>query len=179
MLNATYQEQREQEDEDYAHLIFSINNLNDAHKILLDIKNEMVKSEKNSLIVPAFKFALIEYAKPYKKSRSTVKKKGYVLDEKYIPDDCRVLHKRIIYSRDKINAHTDLTVREPIVYKGGSKSDPIIGIISNVVDGAKELPNIDEIITLIKRTLDKMRDEIKRREKEFKRKREFEIEEFD
>jgi hypothetical protein len=54
--------------EEYVHLVSCIGSLNVAWNILYNIK----KSHGNSLVNPAFQFALIEYSKPYKKSYGEV-----------------------------------------------------------------------------------------------------------
>ena len=72
---------------------------------------EIKKQEGNNLIAPAFKFALIEYSKPYKISRG-VKKRSYKLDSRYVPSKYHELHLRIIETRDQILAHADLRLCE-------------------------------------------------------------------
>ena len=148
-----------EQEEHYIHFASSIENLNNAWRILKTIK----KKKNNSLSGAAFQFALIEYAKPYTNSRGNVLK-NYKLDESFIPLTHIELHQRIIQSRNQILAHADLTIKEAKLHVAQIKSGKFVGIIQNVVWGTEELANIDSIIELIEKTLDKMYIEEKRLE---------------
>ncbi len=85
----TSQEQR------YVHFVSSIDNLNDAWRILQLIK----ESGDSPLVGPAFMFALIEYAKPYKHSKDDVMC-SHRLDSQRVPVEHMDLHAKIIDFRD-------------------------------------------------------------------------------
>lgn len=75
------------------------------------VENEKIKkipNYKNALISPAFRFALIEYAKPYTTSKGTYKR--YKLDDTHVPAEYMELHKTIINSRHQKQAHHDICV---------------------------------------------------------------------
>ena len=81
--------------ERYLHFVSSIDDLNSAWRILQEIK----RSGDNSLVGPAFQFALIEYSKPYKASKVNETER-HQLDTKYVPPEYLGLHKRIVDARD-------------------------------------------------------------------------------
>jgi hypothetical protein len=134
--------------ESYIHFDFCIQTLNQARSILLTIKAE----PKNSLLVPAFRYALIAYSKPYKKSRG-IEKANHILDLSCIPEEHLALHQRIVNSRDQIHAHSDLGPYEPEIYTDPSDTSHSPGYTSNYINEIEELPNLDAIISLIEGTL--------------------------
>lgn len=155
----TYEEER------FVHFVSCIKNLNNAWIIM-----QGIKSQKDSSIIvgAAFQFALIEYSKPYKRSKGTVINpkpncKGklvpyeYKLDfndyKRYIPEHYHNLHERIIKDRDKIHAHSDLTVMEAKLYVTNTPHENIVSILQNTIYGTEEISNIDTIIDLIEKTL--------------------------
>src|SRR5215510_4802683 len=99
------------QEEKYLHFAFSIDSLNNAWRILNEIKNQ----QGNSLIGYAFQFALIEYSKPYKASFGNVVK-HHKLSEVYVPNRHLELHKRILDARDRFHAHTDFSIRDAKIY---------------------------------------------------------------
>lgn len=145
--------------EEYIHFKSSIEDLNNAWRILKEIK----RSDENPLIGPAFQLALIEYSKPYKGSYVSENERNK-LDEKYVPDEHLQLHNRIVDARDQIHAHSDLTVREAKLYVEETKQGKIATQVQNVIYGTEELSNIGEIIDLIEQTLDRMYEEADRME---------------
>ena len=147
--------------EEYIHFVSSIEDLNGAWRILKEIK----RSDGNSLIGPAFQFALIEYSKPYKGSYVSKNEKNK-LDQKHVPDEHLQLHNRIVDARDQIHAHSDLTVREAKLYVEETKQGKIATRVRNVIHGTAELSNIDKIIDLIEKTLDRMYEEADRMEQQ-------------
>jgi len=152
-----------EQEEEYVHFVSCIDDLNDAWRLLQEIK----QCKGNSLVGAAFQFALIEYSKPYKVSIGTVSNsKGKSiprkLDESHIPATHIQLHKRIIDARDQILAHSDLTVMEAKLYVKNSPHGKIVGTGQNKIYGTEELSNIDTIIDLIERTLDSMYVEAER-----------------
>lgn len=151
--NMTHQEER------YAHFWHCINNLNKAWFLLQYIK----ANTDNPLRGTAFEFALIVYSKPYNQSYGITTKK-HKLDDKYVPDKHRDLHNRIIKDRDKIHAHTDLTLLEPKVHVKDNSYGKIVNLCQNKINVVAELRNIDSIIDLIEQSLDGMYEEEKKLE---------------
>ena len=139
------------EEEAYIHFQFSIEALNEAWSILKRIKSH----PKNSLRIPAFRYALIAYAKPYRKSFG-IEQPKHSLDTSCIPDEFLELHERLVDSRDQIHAHSDLTLYEPKLYGDISGPNPFVGYTANYINVIEELPNIDKIIELIEQTLLRM-----------------------
>jgi hypothetical protein len=146
--------------EKYIHFATCIENLNNAWRILQEIK----QSKDNLLVGPAFQFALIEYSKPYRHSHGTIKK--YELDDEHIPFNHHKMHKRILDARDQIHAHSDLTVMEAKLYIDNTKYRKFVSISQNIIRGTEEFPNIDDIIDLIEQTLDSMYEKAKQLEAE-------------
>ncbi len=133
------------EKEKMIHTSFYIDDLNDAWVLLQDIKPELNKN--NKLLGAAFSFALIKYARPFKKSNGVTNKK-HNLPESFVPKEYKELHSKIIKSRDKILAHKDLDIFEP-TYSNGI-------ICKNIVYETQMLEKIDNIISLIEKILDKL-----------------------
>ncbi|MBI5343899.1 MAG: hypothetical protein HZB83_00940 [Deltaproteobacteria bacterium] len=125
-------------------------NLNTAWLILQEIK----RSKGNPLAGPAFQFALIEYSKPYRCSHGTIKK--YKLNDEHVPVNYREMHTKILNARDKIHAHSDLTVKEAKLYYSKIEDAKYVSTVQNIIHGTEELPNIGAIIDLIEQTLDSM-----------------------
>ncbi len=124
--------------------------LNNTWRLLHMIKEQ----PDNPLIGPAFRFALIEYCKPYKTSYGF--NKPYNLDTSFIPKALLPLHERIVNSRDQIHAHSDLTVMEAKLHVHEFMNQRYTIISQNIISGVEELPNLQEIITLVEATLDKI-----------------------
>jgi len=142
--------------EEYVHLLTCIDNLNEARQILLNIK----KSSDNPLVNPAFQFALIEYSKPYKKSRGEVKP-NHKLENEHVPPQYLDLHGKIINARDQIHAHSDLTVDDAKVYVFNTNEGKRVGISKNIIYDTEMLEKIDAIIDLIEQSLDSMHEKVK------------------
>lgn len=154
-----------EQEEKYVHFISCIDDLNNAWRLLEEIKQH----EKNYLLGAAFQFALIEYSKPYKTSFGTAlnskgKPTSYKLDESHIPTMHLELHKRITDARDQILAHSDLTVKEAKLYVTNSLQGKIVSTVQNKIYGTEEFSNIDTIINLVEQTLDSMYLEAERLE---------------
>ena len=133
--------------EEHMHFLSCIRDLESSKNILEIIKKEEGKDAP--LLEAAFKFALVEYSKPYKKSKA-YKAKLSTFDTKYIPKHLFPLHERIIKARDQILAHSDVTVIDPQIE---SIYGNLAKITYNVVTGLEELPNLDKIIELIEATI--------------------------
>ena len=138
-----------EKEEEYVHFVSSIKDLNNAWRLLQEVK----RCEGSSLVGAAFRFALIEYSKPYRSSHGNIKKK-HSLKEEHVPLIHKELHKRILDARDQIHAHSDLTVMEARLYVKNTPHGKIVGTIQNGIDGTREFSNIDAIIDLIGKTIE-------------------------
>jgi hypothetical protein len=147
-----------EQEERYVHFVSCISALNNAWRLICSIKEQQGLS--NSLIGAAFRYALIEYSKPYTESRGTVKKK-WRLDTTHVPQDMQDLHKRITDARDQVHAHSDLTVMDAKILMNEIRDMPPL-ISQNIISGLEELKNIDAIQRLIEATLENMYEEEKR-----------------
>ena len=85
------------QEEQYVQFVSSTDNLNNAWRILQEIR----QCKGSPLVGPAFQFALVEYSKPYRYSRGTVGKGvKYKLEDLHIPAKHRELHFRILAAHD-------------------------------------------------------------------------------
>jgi hypothetical protein len=147
------------EEEQYIHFAASMEDLNYAWRILIE-----VKGARGSLVAgAAFQFALVAYARPYKTSRGELNAR-YKLDDGFVPIEHRELHQRILAARDQIQAHSDLTVKEAKLYVAKTEGGKFVGAVQNVITGLEELANINLIIVMIERTLERMYEEAERLE---------------
>lgn len=98
----------------------------------------------------SFQMALIEYAKPFKKSHGTDNRR-HSLAFPWLSADDAALHAQLLDLRDQVLAHSDLTVKEATLYLGevGGKIMPFI--VSNT---APRLPTKEQVQQLIERVLD-------------------------
>ena len=151
-----------EQEEEYVHFVSSIQDLNSAWVTLQDRK----QSEGHRLVSPAFQFALIAYAKPYRTSRGAVlnskdKPLQHRLDSSRVPTAHLDLHNRLLKARDQIHAHSDLTVMEAKLYVARTSTGPRAFIAQNVILGDAGLSNTESIIDLIEKTLKTMYVEVK------------------
>lgn len=140
-----------EQEEEFIHFVSCIECLNRVWRMVGAIKT----AQSGPLVGYAFRFALVEYSKPYNASRGTIKNK-YKLDTSCIPPDLLAVHSRIVNSRDQVHAHSDLTVLEAKLHISEIQGERFATIVRNIITGVEELPNIDEIQVLIERTLDNM-----------------------
>ena len=149
--------------EKYIYFVNCIDSLNTAWRILNKIKEE----KGNPLSYFAFQFALIEYSKSYKDANSAFKNekgkpvKKHKLATDFIPPKSIVLHSKIIDARDQILAHLDLDIRDAKIYIQNTERGKNIIRSQNILNLAKEMEDIDEIINLIEETIVAMEKEIK------------------
>src|SRR5947209_11445278 len=115
------------QEEQFIHFTSCMENLNYARLILLEVK----KGRNSPLIVPAFQFALIEYAKPYRQSRGELQR--HKLDSRFVPPEHLELHNRLLAARDRIHAHSDLTVMEARLYVAKTSHRLLSSIVQNVI----------------------------------------------
>jgi hypothetical protein len=79
-----------QQEELYIHFVSCTDTLNDAWRILHEIK----QSRSHPLVGAAFQFALIQYSKPYLTSFGIAGR--HKLDNRHVPSTHRDLHNRLI-----------------------------------------------------------------------------------
>jgi hypothetical protein len=138
------------QEEEFVHFVSCIASLNNAWRLINSIKSE----SGNPLVGPAFRYALVEYSKPYRESRGNRRKRR--LDTSCIPTDMLALHERITNSRDQVHVHSDLTLMDAKLYVHEVEGQRFTGIVQNIITGVEELPNIEKIQKLIEGTLDNM-----------------------
>lgn len=109
-----------------------------------------------TLASAAFRMALIEYAKPYKKSVGVLMKR-HVLPLPSLSDEDRKLHEQIVQLRDTALAHSDLTIKDAKLYVGNIGGVPFPMIISNT---GPSLPSLVAVRGLIERSLDQLYKEL-------------------
>ena len=149
------------DEETYVHYAECIYSLNRAWSILCDLR---AIERKTSIHAAAFRFALIEYTKPYTRSDGAFRsgRNPYKLPPPNIAADLLTLHSQILGLRDTFLAHTDLTIKEATVCVALIRGHKHVTVGSNT-DPA--LPAIEDVITLIERTLDLMYVEFERLKK--------------
>jgi hypothetical protein len=155
-----------EQEERFVHLVSCIRDLNNAWRILQEIKQF---KDKPLIVGAAFRFALVEYSKPFKNSVGVVlnskgKANKYKLNDQHVPPNHRDLHQEILARRDQLHAHSDLTVRDAKLYVSKTGSGKIAQIVENLIFGTEELDRLDDIISLIEGSLDKLYEEEKRLE---------------
>lgn len=137
-----------EQEEEFAHFVYCITWLNNAWSLLHLIKQQV----GNPLLAPAFRFALVEYCKPYKFSRGV--NRNFKLDTTHIPNEHLPLHQQIIASRDQVHAHSDLSVMQAKLHVHESMGQRYTLISQNIIPSIEGLPNVDEVIALVEGTLD-------------------------
>jgi len=142
----------EREEEQSFHFLFCQATLSLANRIFKDIQD----IQNNSLTEYAFGYGLIQYASPYTTS-ITSKNQKKILDQKYIPTKFKKLHAEIMYERNKLHAHMDLSIFEP----RRISSEEINGVIytnyaSNYIIRFNLLNKLSEIIELVDGTLENL-----------------------
>ena len=139
-------------EEAYVHYAECINSLNCAWHVLCELR---AIDRKTAIHAAAYRFALVEYAKPYTRSDGTFKR--YRLPPPNLPGESLVLHQQILDLRDQVLAHSDITLKEAQVYITSHENHTFVGVLSNSLP---TFPDSEAVITLIENTLDKMRVEI-------------------
>lgn len=147
------------EEERYIHFAASIDDLNYAWRILREIK----AATDSILVGAAFQFAMVAYARPYRASRGEFSKR-YQLGDEFVAVEHRGLHLRILAARDRVHAHSDLTVKEARLHVAATASGKFVGAVQNIITGLEEIDNIDLIISMIELSLERMYKEAKRLE---------------
>ena len=132
------------EQENYLFLNYCNDDLEYAKNILAEIKKN---KSKTIIIGAAFRYAIIAYAKPFKKTKGKIKK-NHILPASYIPEKYLALHKKIMDARDQIHAHSDITIKnaELIILNKNFG----VGITENNNSDFELFQHIDDILFLIK-----------------------------
>ena len=146
-----------EQEERYVHLFQCVEDLNGAWRVLHELKDSGAAGE---LAQAAFRYALVEYAKPYKRSEGTVTK-WHQLNEDSVPPQYVDLHRDLVSARDKIHAHSDLTVREARLRVRQTKDGKIVTPVRKGVDVAEEYSRLDSIIDLVEVTIEGLYHELK------------------
>jgi hypothetical protein len=120
-----------------------------ARSILKDLIS--VGTESELVATAAHELALIEYAKPFKKSFG--EHQGYLLSEPDVSIGQLRLHHEILQLRDQVLAHSDLTVQETEFHLAEVRENRSITVISNVEE---PLPRLTDTIELIDSVTEKL-----------------------
>jgi len=138
-------------EEQYVHFFECIESLNSAWRILKDLETV----PPGAIRAAAYRMALVEYAKPYKVSYGEHKKgrNGYLLPAPDLSPEDLSLHAQILNLRDKVLAHSDLTLKEAQVHASRFQGHPVVIVGS---DQLPAFPNAAAVIALIERSLDLM-----------------------
>lgn len=143
------------DEEKFIHYVECIQSLNRAWRILQDLGEV---EHPTALHAAAFRFALIEYAKPYTRSDGIHGRRK--LQPPQLPTELLTLHDRLLDLRNKVLAHSDLTLKQAKLHVSLIGGRPSYVISSNI---AEALPSREAVINLIERTLDQMYVESARR----------------
>ena len=143
-------------EQDYLFLLQSINILNNSYDILIELKKNKTTPV---LFSAAFRYALVEYSKPFGANKGLIKNAGGTNPEritcdptKYILPEKLELHEKIINSRHQFHAHGDMSIEDAKVYV----KDGIVTVSKNVMYGCEEFKNVDDLIHMIDSILKKM-----------------------
>ena len=145
--------------ERYIHFSCCLEWLNECWSLLQTLKGE----PSNPLRGPAFRFALVLYGKPYRESRGTSIRK-HRLDNSFVPVELQSLHSEVLNQRDQLHAHSDLTVMDALLTVHRFEEKQYALMIRNHIDQTALLSRLDEIISLVEATLDRMYAEAKKLE---------------
>jgi hypothetical protein len=130
-------------EEEYIHYQEAITCLNRAWVTICELENTKSGS---AIWAAAYRMTLIEYCKPFKKSTGLTKKHQLTIPN--FDSELKLIHEEIINLRDKVLAHSDLTVLDAKVYYGETHK-PIIS--KNIL---KSMPAPSNIRKLIEYVLD-------------------------
>lgn len=135
------------DDDAYIHFQECLTSLNRAWAILGKLDGSDVDPV---LWTASYHMALIEYAKPFKESRGSNRRRHSLTLPTLSADDT-ALHSQLLALRDQVLAHSDLTVKDAKLYPGevGGKVMPFIA--SNT---AAPLPKRARVQQLVEHLLD-------------------------
>ena len=134
-------------DEEYIHFQESITSLNRAWRTLCDLESH---PSGNAIWSAAYRMAVVEYCKPFTKSQIN-KNERYKLTLPSVSSDLEQLHERLIVLRDKVMAHSDLSVLDAKVYYDKTAQYPVPLIVQNKLDS---FPSVAVIKHLVETVLD-------------------------
>ncbi|MBL9186867.1 MAG: hypothetical protein JNK23_05270 [Opitutaceae bacterium] len=141
--------------EDFVHYVECIESLNRAWSILQDLGTV---EKPSALQAAAFRFALIQYARPYTRSDGIHGRRKLTVPQ--LSPHLAAIHNQILDLRDQVLAHSDLTIMQAYLHLHSYAGKPYYTIASNL---AEALPSRDAVIALIECTLDQMYVERDRR----------------
>jgi hypothetical protein len=143
------------DEEAYAHLVSSSNDLDQAWRVL----HAIASNRSGPLTGAAFMFSVIAYARPYTTSRGEFRR--YTLDLGHVPPEHRALHDRLMAARHKILAHSDLTVKEARVHVANMTTGKYVGVVQNILYGTELLSELEKVTDLVEKTLASVYEAIK------------------
>jgi hypothetical protein len=138
-------------EERYVHFVECIQSLNTARRILTELGSVSPGVVRGA----AYRMALVEYAKPYKASYGNHSRgaRPYVLTTPQLSATDLAFHERILNLRDKVLAHSDLTLKDAVVYASRVQDQPLVSVASNY---PPSFPDVESVVRLIEHTLDAM-----------------------
>ncbi|TXI40976.1 MAG: hypothetical protein E6Q59_02830 [Nitrosomonas sp.] len=138
-------------DEEYVHYQESITSLNRAWRTICELENT---KSGGAIWSAAYRMALIEYCKPFKKSYGSNNKR-HSLCEPALPEPLLQLHKDIINLRDQVLAHSDINILETSIYRSEKNISSLPIIVSKLY---RNWPSPTQIRALIEAVLDQLYD---------------------
>jgi hypothetical protein len=127
-----------------------------AHLSLIDIQRvqrgiEHIRGSDDKYMKDVlFRDAVISYAKPFRDNRHSDGSRGLRISDKCIPKELREVHEEILALRDKLIAHTDMTILSPRIEK---REDELGNNYSMIVSGYDTIHRehlIDPLLALAK-----------------------------
>ena len=135
--------------EDHLHLLVCIDRINSAWQTLKAIQ----ANTGHSLVGPAFRYALVEYATGFTRSDGSIKKRR-TLPPIVVPPAHKELHTRIIDARHQTHAHADLVALDAVLHVDYINGIKHVSHVQNYIHGLEELKNLDAIVELIEDVLE-------------------------
>ncbi|SDX33164.1 hypothetical protein [Nitrosomonas oligotropha] len=148
-------------DEEYVYYQESITSLNRAWRTICELENTKFGG---AIWSAAYRMALIEYCKPFKKSYGSNNKR-YSLYEPALPEPLLQLHKDIINLRDQALAHPDINILETSIYRSEKNISSLPIIVSKLYIN---WPSPTQIRALIEAVLDQLYDSQKHYESHYR-----------
>jgi len=136
-------------DEEYTHYQESITSLNRAWRTACELERA---TPGNAIWSAAYRMVIVEYCKPFKKSKIN-KKDCHKLKTPNLSSTDEALHEQLANLRDKVMAHSDIDALDASVSYDKTAKYPVPIIVKNSLNG---LPNISKIRILIEHVLDKL-----------------------
>lgn len=131
-------------EEQFLHYQESITSLNRAWRTVCELE----KTDSGSALwAAAYRMAIVEYCKPFKRSHG-ITQKALKLEVPKLRDELNQVHNLAIELRDKLLAHSDLDSLDPKVYYS-SEGAPCI-----VKNSSPVMPSLNELRALIESVLD-------------------------